>query len=414
MSLGTADELWIRLAWFCRLRWALPPALVLIGALVNWWAGPLVPLMKTSMLSFGAWGLNLLYVLALRQWQAAPDKHPHQLRALAHVQVICDVLLMTGAIYVTGGGESPFWPFCSITALAAAMFFARPRDVVLYCALTVGAFAGVSWLRGGVQHSVLLLACLVGNLGVIALYFARRTEELAKVREEARRKEKVLSLVSHELGNPLAALRASVFLAKERTKPSNDSQVEKSLQRIDAQVERMARLVSDLYDASSLQQGQLRISPAVCDLVPLIDEVVDRFRTLHPKLQMQVDHPATVWGHWDPHRLDQLTTNLLQNAAKYAGEEAHVRISVRRASDSSVHLSIADDGPGIPADRLPNIFEPFNRFDQSGRKTGLGLGLALARQIAELHGGALWAESVLGAGTVFHLRLPTGAVSAPS
>jgi signal transduction histidine kinase len=409
--LGFADELWIRLAWFCRLRWAVPPALVAIGALVNWWAGPLVPLMKTSLLLCGAWALNILYVLALRQWQAAPEKHSRMLRALAHLQVVCDVLLLSGAIYVTGGGESPFWPFCSITALAAAMFFARPRDVVLYSALTVGSFAGVSWLRGGVQYSVLLLACLVGNLGIIALYFARRTEELAKVREESRRKEQALSMVSHELGNPLAALRASLFLAKER---SRDTAVEKSLQRIDVQVERMARMVADLYDASSLQQGQMRIEPARCDLVPLLDEVVDRFRTLHPRLKLEVDHPSAVWGHWDAHRLDQLTTNLLQNAAKYAGEEAHVRIDVRPASGSTVHLSIADDGPGIPADRLPGIFEPFNRGDQRGQKKGLGLGLALARQIAVLHGGALWAESVLGAGTVFHVRLPVGVVHAPS
>jgi signal transduction histidine kinase len=414
MSLGAADELWIRLAWFCRLRWGVPPALVALGAVVNYWAGPLVPLRATSAIVACVWGLNICYVVALRRWQAAPESHARQLRGLAHLQVLLDVGAMTGAIYVTGGGRSPFWPFCSVTTLAAAMFFARPRDVLGYGVFTVAAFAAVSWIRGGIQPSTLLLASLVGNCGIISVYFARRTEELAKLREEARRKEQVLSLVSHELGNPLAALRASVYLAKERTRPSHDAAVEKSLQRIDAQVERMARLVGDLYDMSSVQQGQLRIEPATCDLIPLIDEVVDRFRTLHPKLQLKVEAPAAAWGNWDAHRLDQLATNLLQNAAKYAGEEAQVRITVRPASGTSMHLSVADDGPGIPADRLPTIFEPFQRYDQSGHKKGLGLGLALARQIAVLHGGALWAESEVGAGTIFHVRLPTGGVRAPS
>jgi two-component system sensor histidine kinase KdpD len=106
-------------------------------------------------------------------------------------------------------------------------------------------------------------------------------------------------------------------------------------------------------------------------------------------------------------------TNLLQNAAKYAGDAAQVRIALYPASGGTVHVSIADNGPGIPAERLPTIFEPFQRADGTGKK-GLGLGLALARQIAVLHGGALWAESNRGAGTVFHIRLPTGGVRPPS
>src|SRR5262249_11749353 len=150
------------------------------------------------------------------------------------------------------------------------------------------------------------------------------TEELARVRKESQRKEQVLSLVSHELGNPLAALRASVFMAREHTKPAHDAAVEKSLQRIDTQVDRMARLVSDLYDMASVQAGQLGMEASRTDLVALLGELVDRFHTLHPRLSITLDGPSSAWGHWDGQRLDQLISNLLGNAAKYAGEQANV------------------------------------------------------------------------------------------
>jgi signal transduction histidine kinase len=79
-----------------------------------------------------------------------------------------------------------------------------------------------------------------------------------------------------------------------------------------------------------------------------------------------------------------------------------------------VHVQVHDEGPGIPADKLAVIFEPFQRIDDSGKKKGLGLGLSIAREIALLHGGAIWVDSQPGRGATFHVRLPTGGISAPS
>jgi signal transduction histidine kinase len=279
---------------------------------------------------------------------------------------------------------------------------------VLHGVFTLVAFAVVSILRGGIAPSLLFLAALLSTVGLIQVYYAQRMEDLMRVREQVRHKDQVLSLVSHELSNPLQTLKASLHLARRQApSPSSDH----TMERIDASVDRMTRIVRDLYDVTSLQAGQLRLEPSVTDLMVLVHEVADRFRTLHPKLSIDVDGPQAAWGSWDPHRLDQLITNLLQNAAKYAGEAAQVRISLHPASGESVLLSIADDGPGIPPERLPTIFEPFQRADDRGKR-GLGLGLALARQIAVLHGGAMWAESQGGA--TFHVRLPTGGITAPS
>jgi signal transduction histidine kinase len=413
VSLVTADELWIRLAWFARLRWGLPPVLLLLGVAVNAWAGPLVPMREACLLLGVLWLMNAGYVALLRRWQAEPAAHLHGLRAMAHGQVLADIAVDMIAIYAMGGGRSPVGWLASLPVLAAALLFGNARAVVFYGAWSVGLFAVVSLLTGGIEASLLLFAVLVSSIGYIAVYFSRRIEELLALREESRRKDQVLSIVSHELGNPLAALRASVYLARERSAPSHDQGMQRSLERIDAQVERMTRLVGDLYDLAAVQSGQLRLEPSTFDLMKLLREISDSFHGLHPRLHLSVDGPESAWGRWDRQRIDQLVTNLLGNAAKYAGESADVRVQVERA-DGALVLSITDNGPGIAPEQLSAIFEPFQRFDERRRATGLGLGLALARQIALLHGGRLWAESRVGAGSTFHVRLPTGDAAAPS
>jgi signal transduction histidine kinase len=407
MGLVASDELWLRLAWFVRLRWSVPPMLVLLGVAVNAWMGPVVPLRQTSALLALVWISNAAYVACLRRWRSEVTRRGRELHALAHAQVAIDIAIMNGAMSVTGGGVSPFWPFLCLTLFAAGLFFAQVKHVVGYAVLTLASFAIMSALHGAVQPTLLLLTILLGSIGFISVYFAGRMNELLRIREEARKKDLALSLVSHELRNPLASLKASVHLAK---RPGNKDQM---LRRIDASVEHMVRIVSDLYDVSSVQTGQLRIEPRAADLVTIVGEVVERFRELHPFLQIEIDRPPAAWGSWDADRLDQLLSNLLQNAAKYAGEAAAVRISISPEANNTVHLSMRDNGPGIPVGILPTIFEPFQRADDK-RKRGLGLGLALAREIATLHGGAIWVESHAGAGTTFHLRLPTSGANAPS
>jgi signal transduction histidine kinase len=381
--------------------------LVLLGVAVNAWMGAVVPLRQTSALLALVWLSNAVYVRFLRRWRSEVTRRGLELRVLAHAQVATDIAIMNGAMYVTGGGVSPFWPFCCLTLFAAGLFFAQVTHVVGYAVLTLASFAIMSAVHGAVQPTLLLLSILLGSIGFISVHFAGRMNELLRIREEARQKDLALSVVSHELRNPLAALRASVYLAKQRGTGGQ------TLRRIDASVERMARIVSDLYDMSCVQTGRLRIEPRAVDLVAIVDEVLDRFRGLHPALKIQLDGPSAAWGYWDSDRLDQLLTNLLQNAAKYAGESAAVRISISAGSNNVVHLSMTDNGPGIPAGLLPTIFEPFQRADDKGKR-GLGLGLALARQIAILHGGAIWVESTAGGGTTFHLRLPTSDADAPS
>src|SRR4051812_39840313 len=101
MSAVEADELWLRLAWFVRMRWLLPPALVLLGLAVHAWVGPIVPLFKTSLLLTVAGLTNFAYAIPLKRWRGEPAAHARQLRRLAHAQVLMDVVILNAAIYVT-------------------------------------------------------------------------------------------------------------------------------------------------------------------------------------------------------------------------------------------------------------------------------------------------------------------------
>ena len=416
--LGGSDELWLRQVWFARLRWIIPPALIVAGFLVEalthrrLFAAAPVLVLGAALLS-----LNVVYRTLLRRWGADPEAHARELAVLAHVQVLLDLVAGTLAIHLSGGAKSTFWPFMSLTVMAAALLFSSRAFIILYAAVA----ALMCWidcvLDGGglMPASALLLASLLAMVALICTFYAER---MAETRALARNKDEILSRVTHELRTPLSALRGFVYLAQKNEAARGDetpnTKLGQTLSRIDVQVDRLARMVSDLYDASAVQAGKLKLEPRACDLVAVVREVALRFRTLHPKLDLRWSGPEAMWGQWDAARIDQLLSNLVGNAVKYAGEASVVEVTVTPSSGGSAHMQVHDEGPGIPADKLAMIFEPFQRVDDSGKKKGLGLGLSIAREIALLHGGAIWVDSQVGRGTTFHVRLPTGGVRAPS
>lgn len=417
-ALGGTDELWLRQVWFARLRWIIPPALVVIGFIVEGlshrrlFAPAPVLVLAVTLLS-----LNVVYRTLLRRWGGDTEAHARELKALAHVQVLLDLFAGTLAIHFSGGTRSTFWPFMSLTVMAAALLFASRGFIILYAVVA----ALLCWIDcaldggGWMPTTALMLASLVSMVALICVFYAERMEES---RAQVRTKDEILSRVTHELRTPLSALRGFVYLAQKNEAARGDetpnTKLGQTLSRIDVQVDRLARMVSDLYDASAVQAGKLKLEPRACDLVAIVREVALRFRTLHPKLDLRWSGPDAMWGQWDAARIEQLLSNLIGNAVKYAGEASVVEVTVTPSSGGSAHVQVHDDGPGIPADKLAMIFEPFQRVDDSGKKKGLGLGLAIAREIALLHGGAIWVDSQVGRGTTFHVRLPTGGIRAPS
>ncbi len=412
-ALGSADELWLRQVWFARLRWIIPPAVVALGFAAQLLARQrlFAPGPALALASFMV-ALNVVYHLLLQRWGQSPSTNGKRLRALAHCQVLGDVVIVTVALYWSRAAAT-CWPFLSLTVMAAALLFTHRTLILAYATFAALLFwiGGIVTGGGWVSVSALLLMTLLAMVALICTFYAERMSE---TRALVRNKDEILSRVTHELRTPLSALRGFVYLAKKRGDETPNTQLGQMLSRIDVQVDRLARMVSDLYDVSSVQAGKLKLEPHACDLVAIVREVALRFRTMHPRLDLRWSGPEEMWGLWDAERLDQLLTNLVGNAVKYAGESSVVEVTLTPASGGSAHVQVHDEGPGIPADKLAMIFEPFQRIDEDGSKKGLGLGLAIAREIALLHGGAIWVDSQVGRGTTFHVRLPTGGVRAPS
>jgi signal transduction histidine kinase len=223
----------------------------------------------------------------------------------------------------------------------------------------------------------------------------------------------LVAMTSHEMRTPLAAIRGFVDTLRRRRSTMDEEQVDEFLEVIASQADRLTRLVDDLLVLAGLEAGGIVVTPEPVLLVPFLETLIrdepggDRVR-----LSVSAEAPATI--ETDPLRLHQIVANLLANALKYSSQDRTVSLVVV-AEGGDVILDVADSGPGIPADDLPRIFEPYYRT-AGGRAAadGAGLGLSITRRLAEALGGHLTASSVVGEGSVFRVRLPARARVRPS
>jgi signal transduction histidine kinase len=243
---------------------------------------------------------------------------------------------------------------------------------------------------------------------------AERTADLeranAALRRAEKRKDEFLSTLAHELRNPLAPIRNA--LAILRLAADNPASAEKAWEMMDRQVRYLVRLIDDLLDATRMSRNTLRVDLQPLDLLATVRSALTACQAaldaagLTVAAQLPAD-PVIVNG--DPARLTQLFANLLSNAAKYTDAEGQVTVSAV-PTDREVTVTVRDTGIGIPADALPYLFDLFERGPdrpEARAKDGLGIGLALARQVAEMHGGAVTAHSAgPGQGAEFTVRLP--------
>lgn len=233
-----------------------------------------------------------------------------------------------------------------------------------------------------------------------------RVEELET---ENRRRDECLALLAHEFRNPLASIHNAVYILNS---PMGDTLLarQRAQALIARQVQRMTRLVEDILETSRVAIGRGYLE---CERLDLRIPVGNAIETLEPDIrlrhhQLSVVWPDTpVWLQGDPDRLEQVFVNLLANAAKYThtGGELAVRM---HSHDSQAIVRVRDSGIGIVAEALPHIFDLFKQAEATGARTGgLGIGLALVRDLVESHGGTVTAESAgLGQGSEFTVCLP--------
>jgi signal transduction histidine kinase/ActR/RegA family two-component response regulator len=239
-------------------------------------------------------------------------------------------------------------------------------------------------------------------------HLVERDSAIRALEDADRRKDEFLATLAHELRNPLAPIRNSVQSLRLST--ANES-LASLVDIMERQVGTMVRLVDDLLEVSRITRGKIELRKERVDLSSVIQAAVETVQPLLASARHQLSlalgsQPFFVEA--DQVRLAQVFANLLNNAAKYTGDGGHIWLSAVRDGDEVV-VTVGDDGMGISAASLPQIFDLFVQGDmnKNRRAGGLGIGLTLARALAELHGGGIAARSEgPGQGSEFMVRLP--------
>ncbi len=319
------------------------------------------------------------------------------------------------AAVVVSAWYGGLWPGLLATGLAALVgevFFFPP----LY---------GLSSSAGVRVVSFVVVATLVASLYEAARQAQARAERAlhqeqaarAEAEQASRTKDQFLATLSHELRTPLNALVGWVWWLKRGD--LDRAQVERAVETLDRNARALAQLIEDLLDVSRITTGKLRLHVRPVDLPAVIEAAIDAVRPAAAAkditILVQLDRAAAPSVAGDPDRLQQVLWNLLSNAIKFTPDKGQVSVRLEPAGDH-VRVAVSDTGKGIAADLLPHVFDRFRQGDTPAAGQGLGLGLAIARHLVELHGGTIEAASEgPGRGATFTVLLPAGgAVAGPA
>ncbi len=253
------------------------------------------------------------------------------------------------------------------------------------------------------------LVSLIGRLAATAVQNIRAYDAERNTVEELRRlsalRADFVSLVSHELRSPMAAVIGSARTLQTRWRELTAEQREAFLSLIADETSRLANLIAEVLDTSRIEAGTFSYTFSDVDLADLVHEAVATAAVGQDEVAVRADVRPVPQIRGDRERLRQVLANLIDNAVKYssAGETVHVELENR---NGSIVVAVRDRGPGIATDQQRVIFEKFGRARGGGAKPGTGLGLFIARSIAEAHGGTLDVDSAPGRGSTFILELP--------
>ena len=290
-------------------------------------------------------------------------------------------------------------------------------------ALGVRSTVGVALEVGGKRRGMLLLASQEPDfftlddvrfmetisrwVGIVA-HRAELVEQIGRnAAEQGRRAgaEELITVLAHDMRNYLAPIHMRLDVLRMRARQGEREDELRDVEALGRSVGRLGEIVNDILDVARIDRGVLRVDPRPVDLADVVRTVVGGFESAQHALKLTVQPGAAIRVSGEPQRLSQCLENLIANAIQKSPAGAAVNVFVRRELRADqqcwASVEVVDEGPGIPAEHLPRVFE---RFYSGG--SGLGLGLYLSERIARLHGGRLSAESPPGRGARFVLSLP--------
>ncbi len=250
------------------------------------------------------------------------------------------------------------------------------------------------------------------DTGKIIMWVGANTE-IQKLKEEEKRKEDFLKMVSHELKTPITSIKGYTQILLSVMEVDNNNQknslrIKPSLQRIDSQITRLTRLISEMLDVDRIKDSQLFLRSEVFNLNELVKDTIDDIKYAYKQTHITLEIESICYVNADRDRIGQVLINFITNAIKYSPDDKNIEIKVFQMNDNTVSVSVNDKGIGIEKEDQQNIFKRFYRVSGKNEDTfsGFGIGLYLAREIIERHNGQVTVNSIKGNGSEFIFTLP--------
>jgi len=223
--------------------------------------------------------------------------------------------------------------------------------------------------------------------------------------ESLRKKDEFISIASHELKTPITSLKASLQLLNRMKANPSPVMMDRLMDQSGKSVEKISRLIDDLLNVTSLNEGQLRLNKAPFTIAEMLNDCCTHIRVTE-KYDLIVQGDEVLQINADEDRISQVVVNFVNNAVKYAPDVKEIYLGVEKLGDMA-RVSVKDGGPGVPAEKLPYLFDRYYRADYSGGQySGLGLGLYICAEIIKRHGGEIGVDSELGKGSTFWFTVP--------
>lgn len=272
------------------------------------------------------------------------------------------------------------------------------------------------WLAGGVKYVTAVAsvgtAVAIPSLipKVLALVDnAKLAEQNRRLEDAVAARDTFLQVASHELKTPITTVVGQAQLVRrrlQRWQAIDPELLDTSLQAIEEQAQKLARLINQLLDVSQVETQRLAVQPRRIEVADVVETLAAGARTRTDRHQISVTVDRGLAVQADPVRFEQVLSNLLENAIKYSPDGGEIAISARQDGDDKIVIAVRDHGLGIPSEHRRRLFERYYQAHQSGYRSGMGLGLYIARELVTAQGGRIWAEFPDDGGTRFLVRLP--------